>query len=333
MGADNCSPLRRRTALIASELSRLNTDTAASSETRLAHEGSLNEMASGYTFFWKGLPANSRRIHGVGFAIRTKLLQTLPESPVAISECLMTLRILHRKTSICHFHQHVCSNTIIWRWDLRSLLCDAAINVNVGILQGQAYCTVLGDSNARIGADSKIWGNFMGKHGVGNINSNGPWLLSVCSEFGVFVTNTLLQLKHKHKTTWIHPRSKHWHLLDYVLVKAVDLQDVQITRVMRGAECWTDHRLVRTSLQHRHSSPSPKTETSASTNVNGLGRRANLSSLVWSNLAQVSDCSTLPFQSSSEPHLSWSPTHMDFAAFTTAKTTAQNGEHMVALKS
>jgi len=36
----------------------------------------------------------------------------------------------------------------------------------------------------------------------------------------------------------MHPRSKHWHLLDYVLVKAVDLQDVQITRVMRGAECW-----------------------------------------------------------------------------------------------
>jgi len=46
----------------------------------------------------------------------------------------------------------------------------------------------------------------------------------------------------------MHPRSKHWNLLDYVLVKAVDLQDVQITRVMRDAECWTDHCLVRTLL-------------------------------------------------------------------------------------
>ena len=77
----------------------------------------------------------------------------------------------------------------------------------------------------------------------------GHRLLSLCSEFGLFVTNTLFQLKYKHKTTWMHSRSKHWHLLDYVLVKAVDLQDVQITRVMRGAECWTDHRLVRTSLR------------------------------------------------------------------------------------
>jgi len=37
--------------LSASELSRYNIDIAALSETRLADEGSLNEMASGYTFF------------------------------------------------------------------------------------------------------------------------------------------------------------------------------------------------------------------------------------------------------------------------------------------
>ena len=94
---DNSNRPCRRTALIASELSCCKIDIAALSETRLADEGSLNEMGSGYTFFWKGLPATSRRIHGLGFAIRTKLLQTLPESPVAISARLMTLRILLAK--------------------------------------------------------------------------------------------------------------------------------------------------------------------------------------------------------------------------------------------
>ena len=91
--ADNSSRHRRRTALIASELSLYNIDIAALSETRLAGEGSLSEMATGYTFFWKGLPANFLHIYGVGFAIRTKLLQILPESPVAISARLMTVRI------------------------------------------------------------------------------------------------------------------------------------------------------------------------------------------------------------------------------------------------
>ena len=50
---------------------------------------------------------------------------------------------------------------------------------------------------------------------------------------------------------WLHPRSKHWHFLDYVITRARDVADVHLTRVMRGAEaeCWTDHRLVVSNFQ------------------------------------------------------------------------------------
>ena len=84
---------RRRTALIACELARYNIDIAALSETRIPDEGSLVEMGTGYTFFWSGLPTGARRIHGVGFAVRTALLQSTQESPIAIDERLMTLRL------------------------------------------------------------------------------------------------------------------------------------------------------------------------------------------------------------------------------------------------
>ncbi|XP_063634609.1 uncharacterized protein LOC134805232 [Cydia splendana] len=47
----------------------------------------------------------------------------------------------------------------------------------------------------------------------------------------------------------MHPRSKHWHLLDYVIVRKRDIQDVLITRAIRGAEGWTDHRLIRSKLK------------------------------------------------------------------------------------
>ena len=83
---------RRRTALIAYELARYNIDIAALSETRLP-EGSLVETGTGYTFFWSGLPTVARRIHGVGFAVRTALLQSTLESPIAIDERLMSLRL------------------------------------------------------------------------------------------------------------------------------------------------------------------------------------------------------------------------------------------------
>jgi len=70
---------------------------------------------------------------------------------------------------------------------------------------------------------------------------------------------------------------------------------------MCGAECWTDHRLVRTLLRIRP--PALKQKPQRRLNVRGLGRRADLSSLraaISSNLKQVSDCSPLPFQSSSD---------------------------------
>ena len=42
----------------------------------------------------------------------------------------------------------------------------------------------------------------------------------------------------------MHPRSKHWHLIDYVIVRRKDRQDVRVTKTICGADCWTDHRLV-----------------------------------------------------------------------------------------
>ena len=62
-------------------------------------------------------------------------------------------------------------------------------------------------------------------------------------------TNTIFQQRNQLKTTWMHPRSKHWHLLDYVLVRRSDRHDVLLTRAMRGAECWTDHRMVRSTVR------------------------------------------------------------------------------------
>ena len=52
-------------------------------------------------------------------------------------------------------------------------------------------------------------------------------------DHGLVITNTTLQLLNKFKTKWQHPRAKHWHLVDYVIVKRVDLRDVSITRTLK----------------------------------------------------------------------------------------------------
>ena len=97
---DNIARPARRTALTAKELARYRIDTAALSETRLADEGILKEDGGGYTFFWRGKPEAEDRLHGVGFAIRTSLMKSIPNLSVGINERLMKLRL--PLTKPCH---------------------------------------------------------------------------------------------------------------------------------------------------------------------------------------------------------------------------------------
>ena len=100
---------------------------------------------------------------------------------------------------------------------------------------------IMGDFNARVGREHDLCKGVIGRHGIGNCNDNERMLLELCSEHNLTITNTLFQQKARYKTTWRHPRSKHWHMLDYILH----------TRVMPSADCYTDHRLVRAKVNLR----------------------------------------------------------------------------------
>ena len=109
---------------------------------------------------------------------------------------------------------------------------------------------ILGDFSARVGTDHQTWEGVIESEEVGNCNSNGLLLLRKYAEHELLIINTVFHLPTRRKT-WMHPRSKHWHLIDCVIVQRTDRQDVRVTKTMCGADCWTDHRLVVSKLNLR----------------------------------------------------------------------------------
>ena len=259
---------QRRTALIAAELKKYNIDIAVLSETRLAGEGSLVEEGEGYTYFWRGLPEDNRRIHGVGIAIKNDILRNISTTPRGISERLIIWRIPLERG------QHM---TVLGAY---APTLDAEEEVKdrfYGLLQDTLHSisandklVLVGDFNARVGNSKNLWGGVLGSHGVGKCNANGLRLLSLCAENNLVITNTLFKLRNMHKTTWMHPRSKKWHLIDYIITRKADSRDFLITKVMRGADGCTDHRMVRSKLRVHLRTPVRKSAPSAKLNVGSL---------------------------------------------------------------
>ena len=110
---------------------------------------------------------------------------------------------------------------------------------------------LIGDFNAKIGRDNDKWPLVTGKHGLGKCDSNGELLLALCSEFELIVTNTMFKQKDERKTTWLHPGSKHWHMIDFIITMCRDKMDIHSSQSMRGANWWTNHQMLRSKVAFR----------------------------------------------------------------------------------
>uniref|UniRef100_A0A183SM07 Reverse transcriptase domain-containing protein n=1 Tax=Schistocephalus solidus TaxID=70667 RepID=A0A183SM07_SCHSO len=191
----------------------------------------LEEVGAGYTFFWSGRPKAERREAG------------------GISDRLMSLGLPLRgekfATIISAYAPPMTSSDAVkdkFYEDLHALLATA--------LKADKLIFI-GDFDARVGTEHAVWQGVLGPHGLGSYNDNGLLLLRTCAEHRLLLSNTFFRLPTREKATWMHPRSRRWHLLDYVLVRRRDRQDVLVTKAIRDADGWMDHRIVISKMRLR----------------------------------------------------------------------------------
>ncbi len=106
---------------------------------------------------------------------------------------------------------------------------------------------IMGDFNARVGLEQACSAqSTVGKHAVDKQNQNGRRLVDFCLFNGFVVINTFFPHKRVHQTTWMHPKTKQWHMLDYVLVNRKFRNSIHDVRAHRGAtgDIGTDHHLL-----------------------------------------------------------------------------------------
>jgi len=233
----------RKTAVINKELARLNIDIACLQETRLPDGGSLRE--TDYTFFWKGLSQDEPRQHGVGFAVRNSLLASV-ETPTGGSSRLLVLRM---KTSMGNINiLSAYAPTLTSTPEAKDQFYEALEDALSCIPKSECIY-LLGAFNARVGADWQVWPTCLGHYGLGRLNENGQRLLELCCHHGLCITNSYFAGKDRHKVSWRHFRSGHWHQLDLVITRRADLSTVLHTRSYHSADCDTDHSLVASKVR------------------------------------------------------------------------------------
>ena len=126
-------------------------------------------------------------------------MQSTRESPIVIDERLMTLRLPIAKSHFPTFVS-VYSPTLGSSDDVKDRFYYSMYSTLRRISQDDKVI-LLGDFNSRVGRNHDIWHGVIGHHGVGNMNSSGLRLLSLCSELGLAIINTFFQLRDMHNTS------------------------------------------------------------------------------------------------------------------------------------
>ena len=207
----------RHTALIAYKLAWYKINIVALNETQLANKGEPNEKSSGYSFFWSRHAPNDKHEAGVGYAIKTSLVGKLACPLKGVNDCFMTMRLpLHHGKKFATIISAYAPTMTNADETKDKFYEDFMLSLLFPLQTSSSFLVILMPESDKTSPPGK---GVLGKHGTRKCNSNCLLFLQTCTKHNLLITNTIFYLPAHNKISWMHPYSKHWHLIDYVIVR------------------------------------------------------------------------------------------------------------------
>ena len=213
-------------------------------ETHMPGSGSM-VLDDGCLLVYSGTDDGHKR-SGVGLCLSKKVKNSLI-SFTPVSERILTARLhsKHINISVTVVYAPTMSAIDSVKEDFYKELAVTQAN-----LPAHDIKLVLGDFNARVGRDTETWPGVIGAHSYHQSdNDNGVRMLDFCTINDLTIGGTLFQHKNIHKGTWLSPDEKTTTQIDHICISRKWSHSLLDTKVCRGAQIGTTHKLVRGYLR------------------------------------------------------------------------------------
>ena len=235
-----------KTAQVIKAMKEYRLDILGISECRWTGSGRLettDKNGKKYTVLYSGL--EDTHTSGVALIIQQQKAKSLIEWE-PISDRLLRAR----------FNSKYCKLTIIQCYAPTNEADDAVkdnwyeqLQAAIKNVPQHDMLIIMGDMNAKVGAENVGRERALGKHGCGKMNENGERLADFCLSNNCVIGGTIFPHKNIHKLTWNSPDKKTINQIDHIIINNKWRKSMKDVRVFRGADANSDHYLVTTLIK------------------------------------------------------------------------------------
>lgn len=236
-GTWNVQGISTKQSEVFQQLQKHNVDVCVLSETK--KKGFGIEEKHGFIHIYSGVPKEKRARAGVSVVIRGKYRKYIKDWEYVDERLLtMDIKIFGRSIVIVAVYAPTDDSALEIKDKFETTLTDVISKIG-----NRKEIILMGDFNGRTGAKQND--NVIGQYGEGNVNDNGIRITGICESYDLRVLNGFYKHKDIHKYTWHQSTRQLRSIIDYIIVKQKTSLKISDTRVYRGAECGSDHFLLK----------------------------------------------------------------------------------------